>query len=73
MKENFEDRENTFQAGLRRINNLETKSPDELRNIVEDRKKDEEEKIREDASKQAQEVEDYNEKIRMKKNNKPNV
>ena len=73
VKENFEDRENTFQAGLRRINNLETKSPDELRNIVEDRKKDEEEKIREDASKQAQEVEDYNEKIRMKKNNKPNV
>ena len=30
VKENFEDRENTFQAGLRRINNLETKSPVEV-------------------------------------------
>lgn len=64
------DSDRNFARSLRKVNNLEDKSPDELQKIVEDRQEDAQDKIRENAERQKEEQEAYQREIR--NNNKPN-
>ncbi len=59
-----------FFASLRKVNRIEDKTPDELENIIDDRNKDAEEKIRQNAHKE--QIEQETEYQRYRKNKRPN-
>lgn len=60
--------DSNFFASLRKVNNIEDKTPEELQNIIEDRNRDAEDKIKENAYKE--QVEQKTEYQRYRKQNK---
>lgn len=67
-----EDRSDAnFFASLRQVNNIEDKTPEQLKNIIEDRNKDAEDKIKENAYKEQVKQETEYQRYR-KQNKKPN-
>ncbi len=60
-----------FAQSLRKVKNIEESTPEELKNMIEDRDQDAEEKIRQNAKEELKKQEDYQREIR-RKNEKPN-
>ena len=63
--------DSNFFASLRKVNNIEDKTPEELQNIIEDRNRDAEDKIKENAYKEQLEQKTEYQRYR-KQNKRPN-